>query len=69
MMLVCSFKVTLGKRIVCERNNIMHYIMLKPVQTYNSRQKSLGHLEKNNEKPYSYKLFYYCTVDASPLPL
>ena len=33
MIIVCSFKVTLGKRIVCESNNIMHYIMLKPVQT------------------------------------
>ena len=34
MMLVCSFKVTLGKKIVCQTNNIMHYIVLYTVQTY-----------------------------------
>ena len=32
-MLVCSFKVTLGKLIVCQCNNIMHYIVLHTVQT------------------------------------
>ena len=32
-MLVCSFKVTLGKRIVCQSNNIMHYIMLQTDKT------------------------------------
>ena len=25
----CSFKVALGKLIVCQGNNIMHYIMLQ----------------------------------------
>ena len=32
-MLVCSFKVTLGMLIVCQSNNIMHYIVLHTVQT------------------------------------
>ena len=30
-MLVCSFKVTLGKSIVSQSNNIMHYIMFLTV--------------------------------------
>ena len=33
-MLVCSFKVTLEKRMICQSNNIMHYIVLQSVQTY-----------------------------------
>ena len=33
-MLVCSFKVILGKLIVCQSNNIMHYIVLHTVQTW-----------------------------------
>ena len=36
MMLVCSIKVTLGKCIICQSKNIMHYIMLKTVQTLSS---------------------------------
>ena len=31
-MLVCSFKVILRKLIVCQSNNIMHYIVLHTVQ-------------------------------------
>ena len=34
MMLVCSFKVTLENLMICQSNNIMHYIVLQSVQTY-----------------------------------
>ena len=33
-MLVCSFKVTLENLMICQSNNIMHYIVLQSVQTY-----------------------------------
>ena len=32
-MLLCSFKVTLGKRIVCQTHYITHYLMLQTVST------------------------------------
>ena len=34
MTLVCSFKVTLENLMICQSNNIMHYIVLQSVQTY-----------------------------------
>ena len=33
-MLVCSFKVNLENLMICQSNNIMHYIVLQSVQTY-----------------------------------
>ena len=33
MMLVCLFNVTLGKGMICQSNNLMHYIVLQTVHT------------------------------------
>ena len=33
MILVCSFNVTLGNGMICQGNNIMHYIVLLSVHT------------------------------------
>ena len=33
MMLVCWFNVTLGHGMICQSNNLMHYIVLQTVQS------------------------------------
>ena len=49
MMLVCSFKVTLGKWIVCKRNNIMHYIVLQSLYILRDLYYNLCHRMEYNE--------------------
>ena len=53
-MFVCWFKVTLGKLIVCQCNNIMYYDVMQTVQilvTFNrttSHEQCLSYHESNS---------------------